>query len=135
MIIQEDGHRNRLKLSAPQFYQHALNQYKPGDFVTVTITNKRPKRTVSQNNYYWGAYLPAIAEETGDYDLEALHEFFKRKFLAKETVEIFGEAVLKTKSTTELSVLEFSEYIEKIAALTNIQPPPTSNYFESPPKK
>jgi hypothetical protein len=134
-IVQEDGKRNRLKLNAPDYYHHALNQFKPGDYITITLTNKRPKRTVSQNNYYWGAYLPAIAAETGEYDLDALHELFKGKFLSKESVETPWGVATKVKSTTELSVLEFSEFIEKIAALTNIQPPPTSHYFETPPKQ
>lgn len=134
-IVQEGPGRNRLKLNSPVFYQHSVNQYKPGDWVTVTLTNKRPKRTVSQNNYYWGAVLPAIAEETGEHDLTALHEIFKNKFLAKETVEMYGTVVTKTKSTTELSVLEFGEYIDKIAGLTGIKPPPTENYFAQGPKK
>lgn len=135
--MQEDGNtrRNRLKLNAPVYYQHAINQYKPGDYVTVTVTNKRPKRTVSQNNYYWGAVLPAIAEETGEYDLEALHEVFKSKFLAKETVEMYGTVITKTKSTTDLSVLEFAEFLEKIASLTGITLPDSKNYLSLPPIK
>ncbi len=134
-IIQENGatQRNRLKLNAPQYFQHAINQFKPGDWISITLTNKRPKRTVSQNNYYWGAVLPHIAQETGEYDLDALHELFKSKFLSKETVDTQWGPVTKVKSTAELSVLEFSEFIEKIAALTGIQPPPTENYLASPP--
>ena len=134
-IVQEREGKNRLKLNAPEYFQHAINQFKTGDYITITLTNKRPKRTVSQNNYYWGAVLPNIAQETGEYDLDALHELFKGKFLAKETIETPWGEVTKVKSTAELSVLEFSEYIEKIAGLTGIASPPALNYLELPPKK
>lgn len=136
-IVQENGakQRNRLKLNAPEYFQHAVNQFKPGDWISITLTNKRPKRTISQNNYYWGAVLPNIAEETGEHDLEALHELFKGKFLAKETIETKWGPVTKVKSTAELSVLEFSEFIEKIAAFTGIESPPTENYQLAPLKK
>lgn len=135
IVVQDAPGKNRIKINAPIYYQHAVNQFKAGDYVTITVTNKRPKRTVAQNNYYWGAVLPAIAEATGEHDLEALHEVFKKKFLAKERAEVLGEVVTKTKSTAELSVLEFGEFIEKIAALTEIQLPPPLNYLNLPPKK
>lgn len=134
-IVQERPGKNRLKINSPEYYGHVINQYKPGDYVTITLTNKRPKRTVSQNNYYWGAVLPNIAQETGENDLQALHELFKSKFLTTETVETPWGEITKIKSTAELSVLEFSEFIEKIAALTGIQPPPTENWQLAPLKK
>lgn len=118
---------NHAVLNAKAYYQHFLNtKCKPGEMVTITITNKKPKRTISQNNYYW-LYLGIIAAETGD-SIGDLHTFFKGKFLGEKIVEVFGEKVRRTKSTTELSVNDFGEYIDQIAALTEIEPPPTENY-------
>jgi hypothetical protein len=134
IVVQEAPNKNRVKINAPQYYQHCINAFKAGDWITITVTNKRPKRTVSQNNYYWGAYLPAIAEETGEFDVQLLHERFKKAFLLISEKMVYGEVVYKTKSTTDLSVLEFGEFMEKIHALTGIEPPPTENYFAKPIK-
>ena len=61
------------------YYQH-LDQFYLGDKVVITIEKMRARRSLDQNNFYWGAVLPAISESTGDY-VEDLHEFFKRKFI------------------------------------------------------
>ena len=83
---------------------------------------------MAQNRYYWGAYLPIISEETGENDLERLHELFKGLFLTKTIAEVLGKKVRITKSTTELSVSEFMEYITNIEEFTGITSPPTENY-------
>lgn len=120
-------------MKSPTYYQHFLNtECKVGDLVSVTITSKRPKRTVQQNSYYWGVYLPAIAKETGEYDLERLHTLFKGKFLTKEIVEVMGQKVRITKSTTELSVTAFSEYIMSIEELTGVAAPPVESFELAP---
>lgn len=123
---------NRLKINSPKFYQHQLNKMKPGEQVSIYITNKKPKRTVNQNNYYWGVYLPLIASQTGEADIDRLHAYFKGKFLTTGIVEVLGEKVRMTKSTSNLSVGQFNEYIVNIAVLTEIEPPPTENYGMEP---
>lgn len=92
----------------------------------MVLTNKKPKRTIAQNNYYW-LYLGIIEKETGNL-ADDMHKLFKGKFLSNAIVEVFGEKVRREKSTTELTVTEFSEYIEKIAVFTGIQPPPVENF-------
>lgn len=121
--------RKCLEFVSPKFYQHFINLHtKVGDNLTVTISTKKPKRTVAQNNYYWGAYLPIISQETGEEDIEKLHELFKAKFLTKTIAEVLGQKVRICKSTTELSVSEFIEFIQKIQDFTGIEAPPTENY-------
>lgn len=122
----------KLKLESPMYYQHSLNKFKTNDKVTLSLTNKRPKRTDSQNRYYWGVYLPLIAEETGEQDLDSLHELFKGKFLTTKLRKVLGLPTRITKSTTELSVVEFIEYIIAIEALTGVAAPPTENYSLAP---
>lgn len=126
---------NRLKIESSRFYQHQLNKMKPGEKVSIYISNKKPKRTEQQNRYYWGVYLPLVSQETGEADLDRLHNFFKGKFLTTGIHEVLGEKVRMTKSTAQLSVGEFNEYIVNIAALTNVEPPPTENYALAPLKK
>lgn len=120
-------------IKAPRYYQHFLNsQTKEGDQLTITITNKRPKRTVAQNNYYWGVYLPLIAEqhygEVTRNIIDTLHKRFVEEFLYRGKHMAFGKEVVLLKSTSELGVGEFCEYILNIEKLTGIEAPPTENF-------
>lgn len=124
--------KNKLILKSTTYYQHQLNKFKDGEHVTFEIHNKKPKRTDQQNRYYWGAYLPLIAQEAGEPDMDALHELFKGKFLSSGIVEVLGFKTRKKKSTTDLSAAEFCEFITKIEDLTGIMAPPTENWDLAP---
>ena len=129
-----DG-KKTLVVRSKMFYQHQINKLRDGENVTLYVSSKRPKRTEQQNRYYWGAYLPIIAAETGERDLDALHELFKGKFLAEGVVEVLGEKVRKKRSTTDLGVGEFCQYIMDIEALTQVVAPPTENWDLAPLKE
>ena len=92
----------------------------------MTIDPKIPKRSDRQNRYYH-LYLGVIARETG-YTPNELHNLFKGKFLSSGIVEMFGDRVRKTKSTTALNKSEFVEYIMQIAEYCEIPSPDTSPY-------
>lgn len=130
-IATVDGEKKLIVESKP-WYRHNLQKFKEGDHVTLEIHSRKPKRTEQQNRYYWGVYLPLIAHETGEHDLDALHELFKGKFLTEGIVEVLGQKVRKKKSTTELGRGEFSEFIMNIEAETGIEAPPTENYDLAP---
>lgn len=123
-----------LVVVSKRWYQHALNKFPDSTAVTLEVHTRKPKRTEQQNRYYWGVYLPIIAQETGESDLEALHELFKGKFLAEGIVEVLGEKVRKKRSTTDLGVADFCQYILDIEAMTGIAAPPTENYELAPLK-
>ena len=121
---------NAIELDSQQYYQHQLNKFEEGERVTLAISNKKPQRTGQQNKYYWGVYLPLIASETGERNLSRLHELFKGKFLTQGIVEVLGEQVRIKKSTTKLSIKEFSNFISGIEELTGVQAPPTENIYD-----
>lgn len=80
---------------------------------------KAHKRSEQQNRYYFGLVVPLMQKAFKDLGHELsqqeTHEFLKAKFNSFEVVNHdTGEAVSVPKSTTKLSKLEFSEYIEKI---------------------
>lgn len=127
----KDG-KNTLVIKSPIFYRHQLNKFKPGTEVTLELHTRKSKRTDAQNRYYWGVYLPMIAAETGETNLDRLHELFRGEFLTEGVVEVLGKKVRLKKSTTALSVSEFSQYITDIESNTGIQAPPTENYGLSP---
>lgn len=135
IIVKGPEGRNRLEIVSKSYYQYQINKFKEGTRVTLEIHTRKPKRTDQQNRYYWGVYLPIIAEETGERDLDAMHELFKGKFLSSGIVSILGEKVRKKKSTTELGIGEFCEYILEIEEFTGIQAPPTENWDLMPLKE
>ena len=115
-------------LKSKRYYANQMNKMKVGIEVTMEVHTRKPKRTEQQNRYYWGAYLPLIASETGEHNLDRLHELFKGKFLTIGIYEVLGSKVRITKSTTELGIAEFSNYITDIEVDTGVKPPPTENY-------
>lgn len=118
-----------LAITSRAWYDTQINKFKVGDKVSVYISSRRPKRSEAQNRYYFGVYLPLIANETGERDIDRLHKLFSGKFLTTGIVEVLGEKVRMTKSTTSLSKNDFSEYIMAIEAETGIEAPPTENYY------
>lgn len=93
---------------------------------TLLINAKRPwciyvgpeakLRTRAQNDLLWAVY-GEIADATG-FDKNDLHEYFKKRLLGVEMVNIFGTQVERTRSTTQLDRHEgFSDYLEAVIAV------------------
>lgn len=99
---------------------------------SVTISRAAKKRTVSQNSLYW-LWLTCIESETGQ-DKGSLHLFFKQQFLAERQAIFEGASYLTEPSTSELSVQEFTRYLNKIqifaaAELGIVLPVPEDQIF------
>lgn len=97
--------------------------------VRIEISTKKEKRSAQQNKYYWGVYLPLIADEKGymPHEIEDLHALFKGKFLSNGIKKILGENVRSIKSSTELSKVEFCDFLVNISNLTEVELPDTTN--------
>jgi hypothetical protein len=85
----------------------------------VIVTEDEKRRTDSANRFYWGAVLTTIAEQAWvdgrQYGKDVWHEHFARLYLPHtEIVTPYGEIVSRRKSTTELTVSEFSEYLQRV---------------------
>lgn len=128
IIKKPRGKAPAIVVNSKAYYEYQLSKFKDGERATLVITNRWPKRTNQQNRYYWSMILPMVAQETGEDDVEKLHEYFKSKYLTTGIHVVLGERVRMTKSTTELSVEEFSKYIKQICFETNCIPPPTENW-------
>lgn len=103
----------RLVFNAPQYLKHFL--LKVGPDVSVTITDKKPVRSMQQHRYLFGVVYTTIAEHTG-HTVEELHQIFKRQFLPPRYVEWKGAMVKMVGSTKLLSKIDFIDYVEKIRA-------------------
>ncbi len=71
-------------------------------------------RTDLQNRYYWGVVVRILSVELW-YTPEEIHELLKDKLLTVRTKIAWTRKRLKrTKSTTELTTIEFNKFIEEI---------------------
>ena len=113
VVIDEEKDRARLVFDNPSYYRQQVDQFRGEKYVYVTIENQRSQRSPAQNRYWWGVCYPIIAETTG-YTVNEVHEWAKRKFLKPRIVDIGGEEVVITRSTTELSKGEAVEYTDEL---------------------
>jgi hypothetical protein len=87
----------------------------------VIVTAEEKQRNAAQNRLYWGAILRAIAEqawvEGRQFDKDAWHEYFARLYGVSDELTLpDGEIILRRKSTSQMSVGEFSTYLNQIQA-------------------
>lgn len=92
-----------------------------GEPLRVIVTADERKRNVQQNRMYWGAILKQISEQAWvngrQFDKDTWHEFYARKFgISDEMTLPDGEVIIKRKSTSEMSVGEFSDYMSQVQA-------------------
>jgi hypothetical protein len=103
-----------VRANAPSFAEK-------GEPLRVIVTAEEKQRNAQQNRFYWGAVLKAISEqawvEGRQFDKDAWHEYFARKFGVLDEVTLpDGEIITRRKSTTQMSVGEFSQYLNDVQA-------------------
>jgi hypothetical protein len=103
-----------IKANAPSFADK-------GEPLRLIVTAEERQRNAQQNRFYWGAVLKSISDQAWvdgkQYDKDTWHEFFARRFgILDELTLPDGEIITRRKSTTQMSVGEFSEYLNEIQA-------------------
>lgn len=92
-----------------------------GKEISITIQEKKKKRNLDQNSYYWYQIIPHVREvrfSNGDPTTdEAVHEDLLTEFAPR--VEAVGIKTMQGKRpmrSKEMSVNEFSQYVTAITA-------------------
>ncbi|WCM21385.1 recombination protein NinB [Paraburkholderia bryophila] len=103
-----------VKANAPAFAEK-------GEPLRVIVTAEERQRNAQQNRFYWGAVLKSISEQAWvdgrQYDKDTWHEYFARMFgVCEELTLPDGEIITRRKSTTLMSVGEFTGYLDSIQA-------------------
>ncbi len=79
-------------------------------------------RTNPQNSYYWGVVIKTMSDSLG-YTSQEMHEIIKHKFLTQNDI-LKGRTgavyVSHSKSTTELTTVEFEELMADIRQWASI---------------
>ncbi|ATF87558.1 recombination protein NinB [Burkholderia gladioli] len=92
-----------------------------GEPLRVIVTAEERQRNAAQNRLYWGAILRSISEQSWvdgrQFDKDAWHEYFARLYGVSDELTLpDGEIILRRKSTSQMSVGEFSTYLNQIQA-------------------
>ena len=107
-------------------YDHAKMLLGLDKRVRIDVSEAEEDRSVQQNAYYWGPCLAEISEQAvvcgQRWTVDAWHELFKRQFIGYEVkkVKVAGRkkvtVIRRLKSSTDLSVKQFSDYLDKVQA-------------------
>jgi hypothetical protein len=85
-----------------------------GKEVTATLAKKTKPRSNNQNAYYWGVVIQLISDHTG-YSPDEAHDAMIMKFLQEHKANLDS-----IKSTTDLSTVEFEDYMSTIRMFASI---------------
>ncbi len=115
--VEFHGYFKQGKLIADGFKEAVRNFAQQGFPVVLTVKRQRPTRSNLQNAYYWAVVVKlihmAINESGIRISSQQTHEMLRVKFLAIDTpINEYGEFIQIYRSTTELSTVEFMQYIE-----------------------
>ncbi len=90
-----------------------------GKDVRLRVERKYNKRSSPQNRYYHGVVIQEVKHgflKVG-YEMtnDEVHYYLKAHFNKQEIPSVDGEAIEVPGSTTELTTVQFMEYVERIA--------------------
>ncbi len=123
---ESNGFWPRMDFGSPYNEARLKDFLKANEGKKFRIAKQVSTRTLSQNKLYW-LYLEQIELETGNNGND-LHELFKRTLLKPKFITVLGQEIKIPMSTTELNKMEFIDYLDKIAATTNVPIPDTEAY-------
>lgn len=94
-----------------------------GTLIEVRFRRKRKRRSVQENNYYWGCIVQSLVEAFREWDAEMgwtaemVHEYLKQRFLPlvrewSQTITPHGEVIDEPLTTTKLTTVEAETYYE-----------------------
>ena len=83
-----------------------------GNEVEIRLRVRSNNRSREQNSLYW-KWINIMSEETG-FTKEEMHELIKYKFLARNIVDDNGVEEVIVKSTTTLTVKEFTKLMNNV---------------------
>lgn len=103
-----------VKANAPTFADK-------GEPLRVIVTAEERQRNAQQNRFYFGAVLKQISEQAWvdgkQFNKDTWHEYFARAYGVLEEMTLpDGEIINRRKSTTLMTVGEFTEYLNQIQA-------------------
>ena len=80
--------------------------------VSVLVDPTKKRRTSKENSYYWAIIIDLSCQESGNTPADQ-HEIFKDEILGHyEIKKPNGQIIYNTRSTAELTTVQFEDYAE-----------------------
>ena len=92
-------------------YDYAEQELLHGE-LEIEVKPYVPKRSTLQNRLYW-EYMTQLGDHTG-HTKDEMSLFFKWKFLGTDPSSVYGQSFNAVRSTTDLTVKEFNEFLRNI---------------------
>lgn len=105
----------RLQVQHRAGFEAAMARF-PDGVVVVEVKVQRPQRSSQQNRYWHGVVIPLFAEHCG-YDLHEMKDVLALKLIPKEVTDLNGETRTVPGHTSDLSVKDFNDLIERAQRL------------------
>ena len=103
--------KGKLILNNERAFKDKLHIFE-GNEVEIRLRVRSNNRSREQNSLYW-KWINIMSEETG-FTKEEMHELIKYKFLARNIVDDNGVEEVIVKSTTTLTVKEFTKLMNNV---------------------
>lgn len=92
-----------------------------GTPVRIIVTAEEAKRNIEQNKRLWGHVYKCIAEQAWvngeQFDADVWHEHFCRLYGVCDEITLpTGEIITRRKSSRDMTVGEFAEYMNRVEA-------------------
>ncbi len=100
-------------------YKNLIDYIKQLDFSkkwSIEIKEHKTTRSLEQNALYW-KWITCFGDHLG-YIKNDMHEVLAEEFLEPIVINFYGKTIIRRKSTTKLSVKEFTDYLQKIEYLS-----------------
>lgn len=115
--VQDDG---ALTVAARKLCANAIAAH-AGQWIKISIAERKEKRTLSQNDYYHGVIIPHVRlfrfDQGDPVSPEAVHEDLLAQFAPYvEAKRMDGTIYQRPKRSKEMSVDEMANYITAIQA-------------------
>ena len=109
-----------------------FSEFPEDDNAIIEIKQNLDSRSTKQNRLYW--QWIKVMTETG-YTKDEMHSILRDKFLGYDEVTTKTNVIRVLRSTTDLKVGEFKDYLEQIDIFASeygiVLPRPEDLYFES----
>ena len=114
------------EIKLPKRLRSEVSAFLQGCEIEAIFRKKKKHRSSEQNRYYWGVVVPMITDGFNDLgnpvtssnpdDIDAIHEFLKRRFLQPLSLhDANGEVHDIRYTTTNLSTSEMMDYFAQIS--------------------
>lgn len=110
----------QLKISNRRGFDEDMRAF-DGYRLLISVKRYHKQRSLKQNAYYHGCIIPYVQGGLLDMGFEkhilgaeTVHDMLKNKFLKEDVPVESGEFITLVKSTSDLSTVEFMDYIDEI---------------------